>query len=230
MTFWSNCGWPWAWDGNRLTGGVLEMARDLLLLESFSATHNNLTGRVPCPRQGVGVPGTTACVPIGRGRRRSRCHSLPLHLNLPVSSWVPVYPFTLAALARPEYSLTVDLGTECTTLPPGRRPCTRCRCPSTGWTAPSPATASPPATPTSPRCSSSPTASPARSPARPPPLVPCLCARSVPVCPYTLAASARPEYSLIVYQCTRTHSPHPPPRPGHSARSRGSSRYQVRAT
>ena len=66
-----------ALDGNRLSGGILEMARDLLLLESFSASHNNLTGRVPCPRRGVGIPGQLACVPIGA----SALHTLSLSFN-----------------------------------------------------------------------------------------------------------------------------------------------------
>ena len=47
-------------DGNRLTGGVLELARDCPHVESFSATHNNLTGTVPCPGAGD-VPEASAC-------------------------------------------------------------------------------------------------------------------------------------------------------------------------
>ena len=39
-------------DGNRLTGGVLELVRDLKKVETFSATHNMLTGRAPCPGAG----------------------------------------------------------------------------------------------------------------------------------------------------------------------------------
>lgn len=41
-----------ALDGNRLTGGVLELLRDSLRVETFSATRNNLTGPVPCPGAG----------------------------------------------------------------------------------------------------------------------------------------------------------------------------------
>ena len=59
----------------------MELARDLPLLEAFSATHNNLTGEVPCPRSGVAAGAPGACPPPGGSDSSPRLQHLMLSFN-----------------------------------------------------------------------------------------------------------------------------------------------------